>query len=236
MTVTAILTAGGTGSRMKRNLPKQFVTVNDIPVIIYTLQRFQKNKIVENVIVACLKEWQPVLRAYGKEFNITNLKHIVNGGSTGVESIKNAFNAIEDAKDDDIVLIHDGNRPLVDDDIIENNITSAKKTGVTTTYTDIHDGVIKVDKSLKIQKSDITRDDIKSTQTPHCFKYKTLKKIFSEIDDVDFSKYISLADMASRLNYEVALVKGSDLNFKITTPDELALFEAIINSKYGNVQ
>jgi 2-C-methyl-D-erythritol 4-phosphate cytidylyltransferase len=232
--ITAILTAGGTGSRMQNNIPKQFITVNEIPIIIYTLQQFQNNKSIDKIIVACIKEWQPVLRAYSKEFNISKLESIVDGGATGIESIQNCFGAIVDGKNDDLILVHDGNRPLVDDAVIERNVDTVREAGATTTYIDIHDGIVKVDDLLNIQNSELDRNHIKSTQTPHSFKYGTLKKVFSNITDV--SKYISLADAASKLGYEVALVKGSETNFKITTSNDLAIFEAIINTRFGNVQ
>lgn len=230
---TVILTAGGNGSRMKNNIPKQFITVNEIPIIIYTLQQFQNNENIDKIMVACVKEWQPVLRAYGKEFNISKLEKIINGGATGIESIRNCFNALENSKVNDLIMIHDGNRPLVDDDVIERNIQAAEKVGATTTYIDIHDGIVKVDDSLSIQKADFKRDYIKSTQTPHTFKYGNLIKIFPQIEDVN--KYISLADAATKLGYDIALVKGSEINFKITTPNDLVLFEAIMNARFGNV-
>lgn len=234
MKITAILTAGGTGSRMQNNIPKQFLTVNEIPIIIYTLQQFQNNKNIDSIIVACIKEWQLMLRAYSQEFKISKLEKVVDGGETGIESIRNCFDALEQNEADDIIMIHDGNRPLVDDDIIERNIEAAKKSGATTTYIDIHDGVIRVDENLNIQKSDIKRDDIKSTQTPHSFKYGVLKSIFPKIDNTN--KYISLADAATKLGYDINLAKGSEINFKITTKNDLAMFESIINARFGNVQ
>lgn len=230
---TVILTAGGTGTRMKNNIPKQFITVNEIPIIIYTLQQFQNNENIDSIEVACLKEWQPILRAYSKEFNISKLEKIIDGGETGIESIRNCFNSLENMQDDDVIMIHDGNRPLIDDDVINRNIEVAKKVGATTTYIDIHDGIVKVNDKLNVEKSNFSRDYIKSTQTPHTFKYETLKKIFPKIDNV--KKYISLADAATNLGYDIALVKGSEINFKITTPNDLVLFEAIINTRFGNV-
>ena len=229
MSVTAILTAGGVGSRMKNNIPKQFLTVNEIPIIIYTLQKFQNNKSIDNIIVACLEEWQPMLRAYSKEFNISKLKKIVNGGETGIESIRNAFSEA----DDGIILIHDGNRPLVDDRTIDNNIETAKKVGATTTYVDIHDGIIRVDDELNIKDASLDRSKIKMTQTPHTFTHEVLTDVFSRIEDP--SKYISLADAAAKFGNEVALVKGSELKFKITTQNDLSMFEAITNARFGNV-
>lgn len=234
MTVTAILTAGGVGSRMQKDIPKQFTTVNDIPIIIYTLRQFQKSEYIDKIVVACLKEWQPVLRAYSKEFNISKLQTIVEGGETGIDSIYNAFNGLSDNDDNDIIVIHDGNRPLVDEQIIKNNIEMVKKYNcATTTYIDVNDGIVRVDSNLNIQKSDLRREDIKSTQTPHSFNYKNLREVFGKI--FDSSRYISLADAALNLGYDVKLVKGSELNLKITTPNDLTLFESIVNIRQGNV-
>lgn len=233
MKTTAILTAGGSGSRMKNNIPKQFITVNEIPIIIYTLQRFQGNQDIDEIVVACVHEWQPVLRAYTKEFGISKVVDIVEGGKTGIESIKNCFNSLKGCEKGDLVMIHDGNRPLIDGDIIERNVIAAKKTGVTTTYIDIHDGIIGVDDSLKINQTNINRDYVKSTQTPHTFEYSTLHKIFTEIDDD--TAYISVADAATKMGHDVALVRGSEMNFKITTPNDLALFEAIVNTRQNHV-
>ena len=234
MTVTAILTAGGVGSRMQKDIPKQFTTVNDIPIIIYTLRQFQKSEYIDKIVVACLKEWQPVLRAYSKEFNISKLQTIVEGGETGIDSIYNAFNGLSDNDDNDIVVIHDGNRPLIDEQIIKNNIEMVKKYNcATTTYIDVNDGIVRVDSNLNIQKSDLRREDIKSTQTPHSFNYKNLKEVFGKI--FDSSQYISLADAALNLGYDVKLVRGSELNFKITMPNDLMLFESIINTRQSDV-
>lgn len=230
--VSVILTAGGLGTRMQNNIPKQFLTVNEKPILIYAIEQFQKNSSIDKIVVSCLEEWQPVLRAYSKEFNITKLANIVNGGNTGIESIINAFNIL-DSNEDDIIIIHDGNRPLVDDDIINRNIESVKNKGATTTYIDIHDGIVKVDNELNIIDSSITRKEVKSTQTPHCFQYKIIKSIISEIDD--FDKYISIADAAAKLNYDIELVKGSELNFKITTPSDLKIFDSILKSRHSNV-
>lgn len=233
MKTTAILTAGGTGSRMQNNIPKQFLTVNNIPVIIYTLQQFQNNKNIDDIIIACLKEWQPVLRAYTQEFNISKVSSIIEGGETGIDSIVNCFNGI-DTNENGLVIIHDGNRPLVTDDIINQNLEAASVDGATSTYIDIHDGVVRVDSMLNALPTDIKRQDIKSTQTPHAFKYNTLKEIIERIDDKN--KYISLADAALKFDYKVTLVKGSETNFKITTQNDLAIFESIINVRFGSVQ
>lgn len=231
MKTTAILTAGGVGSRMQNNIPKQFLTVNNIPIIIYTLQQFQSNENVDNIVIACLDEWQPMLRAYVKEFDISKVSSIVEGGETGVDSIINCFNEIDE--NNEIVIIHDGNRPLVTDDIINDNLVAAREIGATSTYIDIHDGIVQVDDNLHAIPTDIKRQDIKSTQTPHAFKQSVLQDIINTIDDKN--AYISLADAALKLGKNLTLVKGSETNFKITTQNDLTMFEAIINMRFSGV-
>lgn len=230
---TAILTAGGTGTRMGNNVPKQFITVNEKPIIIYTLQKFQECDGIDEIVVACVREWQPMLGAYCKEFGITKTVHIVDGGETGIDSIKNSLKVLDQPDNDDIILIHDGNRPLVDDKVIKENISTAQKVGATSTYIDIHDGIVRVDDALNILGSNLKREHIKSTQTPHCFRFGVMKEVVDAIDDE--SKYISIADAAANLGYNVALVKGSEINFKITTPNDLVLFEALINTRPRDV-
>lgn len=227
MKSVAIVTAGGVGERMLNNIPKQFITVNDTPIIIYTLLRLQESKHIDRIVIACLKYWKPILHAYCKEYNITKADTIVDGGKTGLESIKHCFEAIGDLDEDVTVTIHDGNRPLVDDETIKNNIAEAKRSGATTTYIDIHDGIIGVDDNLNITDSSLRREHVKSTQTPHCFRYDILKGIFSKLDPVK-SSYISMADAAVNLGYTVKPVHGNEFNFKITTRSDLSLFKAIL--------
>ena len=126
----ALITAGGTGTRMHQSIPKQFLTVNERPVIVYTLEAFQRHPGIDAIAVVCIEGWEQVLWAYANQFNITKLKHIVHGGSTGQESIRNGLMELEKHySPDDIVLIHDGNRTMVSQDIISDCIVTAKRFG-----------------------------------------------------------------------------------------------------------
>ena len=119
----AIIIAGGVGSRMHQDIPKQFINVYDKPIIIYTLEGFEKNPLIDAIEVVCIDGWQEVLKAYAKQFNITKLKWVVTGGNTGQESIRNGvFNLIDKVNDDDIIIIHDGIRPMVDDEVLNDVI------------------------------------------------------------------------------------------------------------------
>jgi 2-C-methyl-D-erythritol 4-phosphate cytidylyltransferase len=223
----AILTAGGTGTRMNNNVPKQFLTVNDIPIIVYTLRKFQNNKNIDKIAIACLKGWQQVMHSYKLEFGIDKLRWIVEGGATNLGSIENCLKAIGEIGEDDNIIIHDGNRPLVSSKIIDDNLKNCSRSHGTTTIIDINDGVLIVDKNHNIIDNSVSRDNIKRTQTPHCFKFGMIEEIFNKIDDKN--KYISVADAATKMGYDLKLVSGSDLNFKITTLDDLTHFKLMID-------
>ena len=126
----AIIIAGGSGNRMGQDIPKQFINVYDKPVLIYTLEGFQRHPMVDVIEVVCLDGWHDVLWAYAHQFNISKLKWVVSGGKTGQESIRNGVYHLEDkANDDDIVIIHDGIRPLVDATVLTDVIQKAKQYG-----------------------------------------------------------------------------------------------------------
>ena len=124
----AIIIAGGSGKRMGQDVPKQFLTINDKPIIIYTLENFQRNENIDDIIVVCIAGWQHVLEAYAKQFGITKLKQIVSGGESGQHSILNGVEAIYSKyPDDTCVVIHDGIRPLVDESVLNDVIDTCEK-------------------------------------------------------------------------------------------------------------
>lgn len=126
----AIIIAGGSGHRMGQDIPKQFINVYDKPIIIYTLEGFQKHPLVDAIEVVSIDGWENVVWAYAKQFGIDKLKWIVKGGSTGQESIRNGvFNLEGKVNKDDIIIIHDGIRPLVESSVLTDVINKASKFG-----------------------------------------------------------------------------------------------------------
>ena len=119
----AVIVAGGSGSRMGQEIPKQFINVYDKPVIVYTLEAFQKHPQIDKIIVVCIDGWHDILKAYAKQFDISKLEKIVSGGNSAQESIRNGVYSLEGlCQNDDIVVIHDGVRPLVDDSVLSDVI------------------------------------------------------------------------------------------------------------------
>ena len=127
----ALIIAGGVGARMGQDIPKQFINVYDKPVIVYTMEAFQKHPEIDAIEVVCLDGWHDVLRAYAKQFGIAKLESVVSGGKNGQDSIRNGLYDIANrhSDKDDIVLIHDGVRPFIDEDLIRKNIETVKEKG-----------------------------------------------------------------------------------------------------------
>ena len=127
----ALIIAGGVGARMGQDIPKQFINVHDKPVIVYTLEAFQKHPQIDAIEVVCLDGWHDVLRAYAKQFGISKLEKVVSGGRNGQDSIRNGLYDIAERykNDDDVVLIHDAIRPMVSADVITDNIRVCRQYG-----------------------------------------------------------------------------------------------------------
>ena len=127
----ALIIAGGSGNRMGQDIPKQFMYVDNSPVIIHTLKAFQQHPDINGIAVVCLAGWETVLQSYANQFSIDKLKWIFPGGDNGQESIHNGIYGLREAgcQDEDLVLIHDAVRPLLSQDIISSNIAICKKYG-----------------------------------------------------------------------------------------------------------
>lgn len=126
----AIIIAGGSGHRMKQDIPKQFINVYDKPILVYTLEGFQKHPEIDEIEVVCLDGWQELVWAYANQFNITKLKWVVPGGNSAQESIRNGVYHLEDVcTEKDIIVIHDGIRPMIDDTVLSDVIVTCKKYG-----------------------------------------------------------------------------------------------------------
>lgn len=226
----AILTAGGVGSRTHQDLPKQFITVDNKPIIIYTLEAFQQHPNIDEIYVACLDGWNAVLEAYAKQFNITKLRRIVLGGSTGQASIYNAMRAIKDDyanTSDFVVLIHDGNRPMVSQDIITDNIVKQKLYGSavavipTTEVVFISQDGVTSDKALN-------RDELWRTQTPHAYRFDELWSVHRKAIKDGITNTAASCSLMQKYGYSTYFSKGSEKNIKITTVEDIETFKAYL--------
>ena len=165
----ALLTAAGSGTRMHQDIPKQFIHVDNKPVIIYTLEAFQRHPSIDAIIVVTLDSWSSVLWAYAKQFNITKLKWVVPGGDSGQESIRNGLKKLrEELVDEDVVMIHDGNRPLISSEIISDSLATFAKYGSAVAVIPCTEVVFESEDGYSSCVS-TEREKLFRTQTPHTY-------------------------------------------------------------------
>ena len=232
----AIVIAGGSGHRMGQDIPKQFINVYDKPVLIYTLEGFQKHPQIDAIEVVCIDGWHDVLWAYAKQFNITKLKWVISGGETGQESIRNGvFNLDGKVSDDDIVIIHDGIRPLVDETVLTDVILKAQQYGNAVTSLPYNEQIFVVDDEISTVKY-IPRETLRRVSTPQAYKFEKLlwgyKKAFAEGIGIYGSSYTNT--MMVELGERLYFAAGSDKNIKLTTKDDLEMFKAYLKSDKDN--
>ncbi len=234
----AIIIAGGSGHRMGQDIPKQFINVYDKPILMYTLEGFQNHPQIDEILVVCIEGWCDVVKAYAKQFNITKLKEVVVGGKTGQESIRNGVFALEGkVKEDDIIIIHDGIRPMVDDFVLTDVILTARKYGNAVTSLPYNEQIFVVDEEDETTtKKFIPRETLRRVSTPQAYTYQKLfwayKKAFDEGIGIYGSSYTNT--MMVELGETLHFAAGSDRNIKLTTKEDLEIFKAYLKSEKEN--
>lgn len=229
----AIILAAGSGQRMGQEIPKQFLPVYDKPVLLYTLEGFEKHPEIDAIEVVCLDGWHDVVRAYARQFGIGKLQWIVSGGTTGQESIRNGVFALEGiCGQDDIVVIHDGIRPLVDESVLSDVIDTCRKYGNGVTSLPYNEQIFVVDDEISTVRY-IPRETLRRVSTPQAYRFSKIDwayhKAFEEGIGIHGSSYANT--MMVELGERLYFAKGSDKNIKLTTKDDLELFKAYLNSE-----
>ena len=230
----AVIIAGGSGSRMGQDIPKQFINVYDKPVLIYTLEGFQKNPKVDAICVVCLDGWHDIVWAYAKQFGIDKLRWIVPGGATGQESIRNGVFFLEDqCAPDDIVIVHDGIRPLVDESVLTDVIETAEKYGNGVTSLPYNEQIFVVDEDDEHTTSRyIPRETLRRVSTPQAYRFGLLDEKYHEAFETGVGIYGSAYanTMMVELGVKLYFAAGSDKNIKLTTKDDLEMFKAYLKT------
>lgn len=213
---------------MGQDIPKQFLHVNDKPIIIYTLERFQHNPMIDAIILVTLEHWMDFVWSYAKQFNITKLKWVVPGGETGQESIYNGLSALKrDCPADSVVLIHDGNRPMVDSDIISDSLSVYQQYGSAVAAIPCAEAVFKSADGLHSMES-IPRKELYRTQTPHTYSLSDAAWAYEEANKRDITNTTAICTLMNILGREIHFSKGSEKNIKLTTRDDIEIFKALL--------
>lgn len=227
----ALIIAGGVGQRTNQDIPKQFINVNDKPVIIYTLEAFQNHKDIDAIEVVCLDGWHDILSAYAKQFNITKLHKIVSGGENGQASIRNGVYSISESfSKDDIILVHDAIRPMISEEIITDCINTCKEYGSAITSIPCAEAMLYTTDKVQSDKI-ISRDELLRTQTPQAFSVGRLKAAHEEALKRGITNSVASCTLMIELGEKVYFSKGSEKNIKLTTADDFEIFRALLTAK-----
>ncbi len=228
----AVILASGQGQRMGQDIPKQFINVYDKPVLIYTLEGFQKHPEIDAIEVVCIDGWHDIVRAYARQFNIDKLKWIVSGGSSAQESIRNGiFHLEEVCQEDDIIIVHDGIRPLVDETVLSDVIVKCRQYGNAVTSLPYNEQIFVADDEISTVKY-IPRETLRRVSTPQAYRFGKVDaayhRAYEEGIGIHGSSYTNT--MMVELGERLYFAAGSDKNIKLTTKDDLEMFKAYLKA------
>lgn len=230
MAITAIILAGGSGIRMGQEIPKQFIDVMGKPVLVYTLEAFQKHSFIDTIEVVCIDGWQDAVWEHADRYEINKLKWVVSGGETVQESIRNGVFHLEGkVSDEDIIIIHDGIRPIVDETVLSDVIEKAQQYGNAVSSLPYNEQIFIMDDEISTKKY-IPRETLRRVSTPQAYKYGKLKRFYQEAFErgigIQESAYTNtlMADFGERLYFAM----GSEKNIKLTTKEDLEIFKVYL--------
>ncbi len=229
--VVAIVPAAGQGTRMGGTGRKQYLTLGGVPLLVLSLKVLQRIESIREIILSVPDNdrdycWRDIVRPFGLE----KVTQIVAGGQRRQDSVRHALYAISNPPD--LVMVHDGVRPFIDDDIVKKNISCAEQTGAAVVAMPIHDTVKRVDAQQVIQET-LNREELWHIQTPQTFRYDWLLEAHQQglQENWDVTDDAALIE---KKGYPVSVVEGSCFNIKITKPDDLIFGEAILNREIPN--
>lgn len=228
----ALIIAGGVGSRMGQDIPKQFLTVYDKPIIVYTMECFQRNQNIDGIEVVCLDGWHEMLKAYARQFGITKLENITSGGKNGQDSIRNGLFDIAKRHNphDTIVLIHDAIRPMLSNEVIDDNLRICKLYGNSITVLPCNAAMLKTFDGIESNES-ISRDNLKETQTPQSFHLDEILDVHKEALQKGITNSVASCTLYIEMGRKLYLSMGSEKNLKLTTTEDIEIFKALLDSK-----
>lgn len=234
----AVILAGGVGSRVGAGMPKQFVKILDKPVIVYTIEAFQKHEDIDAIEVVCVKSHINYMQELVDTYGLSKVKWITEGGADFQGSVLNGINNLQDkCSEDDIVLVHFGASPFVEGDIIADAVRVCKLKGnaISTTPFYLLSGV--KDDDEKTTKW-IDRDTIACMNSPHAFRYGYIRDIYKRAVETGVIKEVEphTTTLMYKMGETIYFSKGSQSNIKITTKEDLDLFEGYVLMKQRHAQ
>lgn len=229
----AIIFAGGSGVRMGAGVPKQFLEINGKPIIVHTLQLFQYHEMIDKIYISVLQDYIPYMKELVEEYRLSKVADVISGGETAQDSIYNALKKAESENpEDSIVLLHDGVRPFVSYEVISNNIKSVKEKGNAITCTPCFETIM-VSKDGKHVDSVPYRKETFAAQAPQSFYLKDIIAAHDVVRNTE-SRYENMVDACTiirSIGMEAHMVEGNRGNIKVTTPEDVYTFRALLQYK-----
>lgn len=232
-----VIFAGGVGTRMKTSgLPKQFLKVNGKPILIHTLEYFQNNKNIQAIVLASVETHLEYCKELAEKYGITKLKKIVPGGHNGQSSIYNALCAAKEISEseEDIVLIHDGVRPLITDKLINDNIDCVIKNGSAITCVECKETIAVEDELTHTISSTVERSTARLARAPQSFYLKDILEVHNKALKDGNTNAIDSCSLMRMYGKKLSIVIGESENIKITTPDDFYVFKAMLEAKQNS--
>lgn len=233
MSNVAVIFAGGVGQRMNtKTMPKQFLELHQKPIIIYTLEVFDKHPEIDGIVISCVAGWQEYLNSLIDKFRIRKVKAVVSGGETGQISIRNGvYKAHELYEEDSIVLIHDGVRPLIDQESISRNIACVKANGNAVMAAAAVETIATQESGEEKAEDIFERSRCRMLRAPQSFLMKDIYETHKKAEAEGKNDFIDSACLMRAYGYPIYTVEGSPENIKITTPMDFYIFRAIIDAR-----
>ncbi len=234
MNLYYMILAGGVGSRMNSpELPKQFLKVDNVPILVRTIQNFEDFGSFMAGVVCCPVDWVEYTKATLLEYGISmDNVSVIPGGKNRNNSVKNGCRFLSEQfkiNEDDVILTHDAVRPFIDARIIKDNIEAVKTDGACTTVMPVYDSIMR-STTGKYFTEHLHRAELYRVQTPQSFKLYELNSLINSLSESELAEYTDVASIFSDRGYRVALVEGADVNIKLTTPFDMAVAETVVTN------
>lgn len=224
----AIILAGGIGSRVGGAMPKQFLSLNDKPVIVHTLENFQKNPQVDSIIIVCIKDWITHLKDILEEYKISKVEKIVEGGITGHDSTRNGIFSLKNIlSEDDFIIIHDAARPILPQEAINDMLRVAHEKGNASLAIPCYETVIYTDNG-KYGDKQLDRNKIMRIQTPQAYKYGLILNLYERAEAENKHDFIYADLVLIHYGETVYFSKGFTNNIKITRREDIPFCKALM--------
>ena len=223
-----ILLAGGVGKRMQSEVPKQFLEINNKPIIVYTIENFQRSDQVEKIIVVCVKEWIEHVHELIHQYSLTKVEWIIEGGATSHDSIRNGVFFLKDKiNPEDFIIIHDAVRPILPQKVINEVIRVAYENGNASSSTACHPPIVYTD-DFKSGITDIDREHVMLTASPQAYRFDLALECYVKAEQENKHSFTFTSSLLIHYGKRVYFAKGTTNNIKITQKEDLALFSALL--------